>query len=292
MMMILSKYLPSTTVMCTITVILLCEGGQARTSGLRFRGGQPAPLPPRTASRSTEMKSAGGLASAAAAAIPKITKGTLNKIFNRENANVVWETIEKSADFLESVRGFVTKRKEAAEDAAAAGIPPPPPLPEFQKHEFMVCQPDDPQEICYSTCERQGKDYHWCHTSSVMSGSAWAVCTCDLRPEIVHWLLVNKQRLMASTAHTTAAGKPPTDLIQWIIIGILAAILLSFSLAFIGRCLYRYLTEQAPRNPGQGIPQAAVRNNIGRFDAVDPAAGTQHRGAVGPQPEAAGFQPA
>ena len=98
---------------------------------------------------------------------------------------------------------------------------------------------------------------------------------------------------MASTAHNTAAGKPPTDLIQWIIIGILAAILLSFSLAFIGRCIYRYLTEQAPRNPRpQGIPQAAVRNNIGRFDAVDPAAGPQPGGAVGPQPEAAGFQPA
>ena len=158
------------------------------------------------------------------------SRGTLNKLFNRENAESLWNTVESSVDFFGKIKDLV--KKEAPKEAE---------LPAWKRFEFVECHPDKKNEICYSKCERQGEKYSWCFTSSEMSNTYWEVCHCQVREDVKKWLRLAKQKLMENKPTATAVKN---EIVQWTIIGTVGLLTLLIATCILGRVIYRYRMER------------------------------------------------
>ena len=169
------------------------------------------------------------------------SRETLNKLFNRENAESLWSTVEKSVDFFEKIKDLLKKEAPNEEN-----------LPEWKRFEFMECRPDKLDLTCYNKCERKSEKYSWCYTSSKMSNNDWEVCSCELRDDVKKWILLNKEKLMMKQP-TTAAVK--NEVAQWVIIGVATSLVLLIAACIIGRAIYRICLER------QRAPAAANNNN-------------------------------
>ena len=163
---------------------------------------------------------------------PKVSRGILNSVFNRKNANGIMEGLENSANFFDLVKTAVEKFKAKGDNIEQ----------ELHDHELFECRPRN-GGLCYSRCART-QDYKqkWCHTTSTLSSGAWDVCDCILRPVMRRWIQANKAKLLAVDAARVAAGEEAeADLYTlWIIIATLAAVMVVAIISFISRCAYNY----------------------------------------------------
>lgn len=163
---------------------------------------------------------------------PKVSRGILNSVFNRENANGIMKGLESSANFFDLVKTAVEKFKAKGDNIEQ----------ELKDHELFECRPRN-GGLCYSGCART-QDYKqkWCHTTSTLSSGAWDVCDCILRPVMRRWMEANKAKILAVDAARVAAGEEAeADLYTlWIIIATLAAVMVVAIISFISRCAYNY----------------------------------------------------
>ena len=147
--------------------------------------------------------------------IPKSEKvnTAVKKFF--QNGPEIWTTVENSVSFLKKVKNIAKTYKTNSGSS----------LEDWKKIEFMTCQPDQPEKMCYSDCSRKNEKFNWCYTTSQLSDSKWDYCTCQLRPEIKSWILLEKSKLMKKIK-TLPKALDSFEIGQWILLGFLTFILM------------------------------------------------------------------
>ena len=167
---------------------------------------------------------------------PKISRGILNSVFNRNNANGIMQGLENSANFFDLVKTAVEKFKTKGDNIER----------ELHDHELFECRPRN-GGLCYASCARS-QDYKqkWCYTTSTLASGAWDVCDCTLRPMMRRWIEANKAKLLAVDAARVAAGEEAeADLYTlWIIIATLTAVMVVAIVTFVSRCAYNYRSNK------------------------------------------------
>ena len=196
---------------------------------------------------------------------PKVSRGILNSVFNRENANGIMKGLESSANFFDLVKTAVEKFKAKGENIEQ----------DLYDHELFECRPRN-GGLCYSGCARS-QDYKqkWCYTTSTLSSGSWDVCDCILRPVMRRWIEANKAKLLAVDAARVAAGEEAkADLYTlWIIIATLTAVMVMAIISFLSRCAYNYRFHNKKQTEvKRGRQQQQLDNLRGQVPRLDQSA--------------------
>ena len=237
-----------------VLLVIFCAGTPAAVA----KGGAK---PPGFASRNPAKVLVKASGRAAKLEKPKIPRGILNSVFNRNNADNIMQGLEKSADFFDLVKTFVDKFK-----AKDNNMEPQ----QLHDHELFECKPRK-GGLCYSRCARTDNyKQKWCHITSTLDG-AWDVCDCVLRPMMRRWIEANKAKLIAVAEAKVAAGDEAlADLYtQWIIISTLTAVIVVAIVIFVSRCVYNYRSNNKraeAKRQQQQHPHENVRDRAPRLD--------------------------
>ena len=241
-----------------VLLVIFCAGTPAAVA----KGGAK---PPGFASRNPAKVLVKASGRAAKLEKPKIPRGILNSVFNRNNADNIMQGLEKSADFFDLVKTFVDKFK-----AKDNNMEPQ----QLHDHELFECKPRK-GGLCYSRCARTDNyKQKWCHITSTLDG-AWDVCDCVLRPMMRRWIEANKAKLLAVDAARVAAGEEAeADLYTlWIIIATLAAVMVVAIISFISRCAYNYrFNNKKQTEVKRGRQQQQLDNLRGQVPRLDQSA--------------------
>lgn len=192
---------------------------------------------------------------------PKISRGILNSVFNRNNADGIMQGLESSANFFDLVKTVVKKFKAKGNDIEH----------ELQDIELFECKPRN-GGLCYSTCARtQNYKQKWCHVTSTLDDGAWDVCDCVLRPIMRRWIEANKAKLIAvAEAKTNEGEEAAADLYtQWIIISTLTGVIVVAIVIFVSRCVYNYRSNNKraeAKRQQQQHPHENVQDRAPRLD--------------------------
>ena len=192
---------------------------------------------------------------------PKISRGILNSVFNRNNADGIMQGLESSANFFDLVKTVVKKFKAKGNDIEH----------ELHDIELFECKPRN-GGLCYSTCARtQNYKQKWCHVTSTLDDGAWDVCDCVLRPIMRRWIEANKAKLIAvAEAKTNEGEEAAADLYtQWIIISTLTGVIVVAIVIFVSRCVYNYRSNNKraeDKRQQQQHSQENVRDRAPRLD--------------------------
>ena len=167
---------------------------------------------------------------------------TINQMLaSGETAGSLWNTFESTLEFLQQIKAMIKKQAKNPTELTELES-------KWKSYEFQHCLPDEKGEICYSECHRGSEKYTWCWTDSAQKD--WSRCQCFIRPEVKQWFLLMKKKMMSKIP---TKFQFTTDVIQWILIGTIGALLLIILLSIIGRFIYRCKMDQRNANAGQNV---------------------------------------
>lgn len=145
-----------------------------------------------------------------------------------------WEKIEDSINFFKKVKKIL-KISNITTDAS---MPHPA---NFQEDEILICKPNTKGSKCHSPCIKGKSSYRWCYRQP---NSDFDYCSCHIRNSVKHWIVLMKKEmdsmLMKQKSAKTLSQKVDENVVQWIVISLLASALASLVIAILARIGYNY----------------------------------------------------
>ena len=131
-----------------------------------------------------------------------------------------WDTANESIQFIKKIQELLAKKNYDVNEISD----------NWRAFEFNQCKPDKENEQCYSECARHSENFMWCHTTSTLSNSAWAYCSCELRDDVKAWMLIQKDLLMKKPEATLQIGE--IEIVQWTLLACMTVAIFGIILTF------------------------------------------------------------
>ena len=146
-----------------------------------------------------------------------------------------WQKIENSINFFKKVKKILKISNITTTDASMQNPD------NFQEDEILICRPNTKGSKCHSPCIQGTSSYRWCYRQP---NSSFDYCSCYIRNSVKHWIVLMKKEmdlmLLKQKSAKTSSKHVDENVIQWVVISLLATALASLIIAILARIGYNY----------------------------------------------------